>query len=438
MPEKGKIHRIGLLGLGTVGTGTTRILLESKPSLKQKTGLDIRLHRIAERDTARHNLSGLSKKVFTVDANDVLQDPDIDIVVEVIGGIEPARTFILEALQNGKAVVTANKALLAKHGKELFKTALKHRTSIGFEASVCGGVPVIGAIRDGLVANRIETIHGILNGTSNYILMRMIEEQAPYESALKEAQEKGYAEADPTLDVGGGDTAHKLVLLCSLAFHAMFSLSDVHIEGIAGLDLTDVRYASELGYTVKLLAVAKRGALNGLEMRVHPALLPVSHPLASVRDVNNAVLARGDAVGDVMFYGKGAGMMPTGSAIVADILDAARGSASKTFTKLQFFQKPHSDLPVIPMAEVRSRYYVRFTVEDRPGVMGRVAAVLGEHGVSIASVIQKEPQATGDVPIVMLTHETRERSFRNAVTEIEKLESTRGPSRYLRVEDGTA
>lgn len=439
MPEKGKVHRVGLLGLGTVGTGTARILLESKPSLKEKTGLDIRLHRIAEKNTARYGEINVPKKTFTADAYELLRDPEIDIVVEVIGGLEPARTFVLEAIKRGKAVVTANKALLAKHGKELFETALKHHSSIGFEASVCGGVPVIGAIRDGLVANRIETIYGILNGTSNYILTRMVEEQAPYEAALEEAQAKGYAEADPTLDVGGGDTAHKLVLLCDLAFHSMFNLADVHVEGIAGLDLTDVRYALELGYAVKLLAIAKRragggGGRGGLEMRVHPTLLPVSHPLASVRDVNNAVLVRGDAVGDVMFYGRGAGMMPTGSAIVADLVDAARGSAARTFTKLQFFQNPRSDLPVLPPEESRSRFYVRFTVEDRPGVMGRIATVLGRHRVSIASVIQKEPQVTGSVPIVMLTHATLERDFLRAVKEIEALAFHRGASRYLRME----
>lgn len=443
MLEKAKVHRVGLLGLGTVGTGTARILMESQPSLREKTGLDIRLHRIAEKNTARYREIEVPKKTFTADAYELLRDPEIDIVVEVIGGIEPARTFVLEALKQGKAVVTANKALLAKHGKELFETALKHRASIGFEASVCGGVPVIGAIRDGLVANRIETIYGILNGTSNYILTRMIEEQAPYDAALKEAQAKGYAEADPTLDVGGGDTSHKLVLLCDLAFHSMFNLADVHVEGIVGLDLADVRYALELGYTVKLLAIAKRradegGRRGGLEMHVHPTLLPVSHPLASVRDVNNAVLVRGDAVGDVMFYGRGAGMMPTGSAIVADIVDAARGSAARTFTKLQFFQNPRADLPVLPPDEARSRFYVRFNVEDRPGVMGRICTVLGRHGVSMASVIQKEPHASGCVPIVMLTHVTLEQNFLKAIREIKGLKLLRGPSRYLRVEDGGA
>jgi homoserine dehydrogenase len=452
MPDKSekakpaKPYRVGLLGLGTVGTGTARILLESHPSLKDKTGLDVRLHRIAEKDATRHDAVNVAKHVFSTDALEVVRDPEVDVVVEVIGGIEPARTFILEALRHGKAVVTANKKLLAEHGKELFETALKHHTSIGFEASVCGGVPVIGAIRDGLVANRIETIHGILNGTTNYILTRMVADRVAYTDALREAQQKGYAEADPTLDVKGIDAAHKLVLLCNLAFHSIFSLKEVHIEGIDGIGLEDVRYAAELGYGIKLLAIAKRrtagkdakGEPTGLEMRVHPTLIPFNHPLAAVRDVNNAVLVRGDAVGDVMFYGRGAGMMPTGSAIVADILDAARGSAAQTFTKLQFFQNPRSDLPAVPIRKTRSRYYLRFNVSDRPGVVGRITTELGEHEVSLASLIQKEPQSSDAVPIVMLTHQTVEERVRAALDKIAGLEFLRGPSACYRVEDGLA
>jgi homoserine dehydrogenase len=436
-PDK-KVCRVGLLGLGTVGTGAARIILESRPSLKDKTGLDIKLHAIAEKDTRRHGALGLDKRLFTADAREVLRDPAVDVVVEVIGGIEPARSFILEALKRGKAVVTANKALLAIHGKELFKAALKHGATIGFEASVCGGVPVIGAIRDGLVANRVESIHGILNGTTNYILTRMVEDQATYGQALKEAQAKGYAEADPTLDVKGIDAAHKLVLLCNLAFHSMFDLEEAHIEGIDGLAIDDVRYARQLGYAIKLLAIARRrehGGRGALEMRVHPTLVPLNHPLANVRDVNNAVLVRGDAVGDVMFYGRGAGMMPTGSAIVADILDAARGSARQTFTKLQFFQNARAGLRAVPPGRYECRYYVRFDVEDRPGVMGRIATVLGKHGVSIASVIQQEPHTAGHVPIVMLTHRTREAQFRKAILEISLLEFLRGRGAFYRLED---
>jgi homoserine dehydrogenase len=425
---------VGILGCGTVGTGTARIMLESRPSLKDKTGLDIRLHRIAEKDQIKARASGFDAKLFTADALELCKDPEIDLVVEVIGGVEPAKTFILAALKAGKAVVTANKALLATHGKQLFETALANHTSIGFEASVCGGVPVIAAIRDGLVANRIETIHGIVNGTTNYILTRMIQSGASYGEALKEAQDKGYAEANPANDVKGIDAAHKLTLLANLAFHSMFAFGEVYAEGIDNVQIDDVRFAAELGYTLKLLAVAKRQP-EGVELRVQPALIPNNHPLATVRDVFNAVLVRGDATGDVMLYGRGAGMMPTGSAIVSDIVDAARGSARQAFTKLQFFQNPRADLPVIPIGKIRSRYYVRFCVEDQPGVMGKLATVLGGHGVSIASVVQKEPHEGEYVPVVMLTHGTVEERFRKALKEIDGMGFIRKATSFLRVED---
>jgi len=438
-----KIFRVGVLGCGTVGSGVVKILQESRPPLKDKTGLDIRLHKVAETDEKKVRAVQLDPALWSRDAQAVISDPDIDILVEVIGGIEPARGFILAALKTGKAVVTANKALLARHGQELFEAALAAKSSIGFEASVCGGVPVIGAIRDGLVANRIESILGILNGTTNYILTRMIQSGVSYQQALAEAQSKGYAESDPTLDVKGIDAAHKIVLLSDLAYHSMFAFEDAYTEGIDGINIDDVRFAAELGYTLKLLAIAKRrppGAdpedlPGGLELRVHPTLIPHSHPLANVRDVFNAVLVRGDATGEVMFYGRGAGMMPTASAIVADIADAARGSARQTFTKLQFFQNPRADLPVIPIQKTRSRYYVHFNVLDRPGVMGKIATVLGEHSVSIASVIQKEPQEGGDVPVVMLTHNTIEERFVAALKQIESMPWVRQRSCFFRVED---
>ena len=438
-----KIFRVGLLGFGTVGSGVAQILTESRPPLKDKTGVDVRLHRIAVRDLKKARAVALDPALFTTDARSVVNDPEIDILVEVIGGIEPARTLLLQALKSGKSVVTANKALLATHGKELFEAALSAKTSIGFEASVCGGVPVIDAIRDGLVANRIDSIHGIVNGTTNYILTRMISSGAPYAQALYEAQSKGYAEADPSTDVLGIDAAHKLVLLSNIAFHSMFDLAEAHVEGIDKVAIDDVRFASEMGYTLKLLAIAKRrrpGAdpdeiPGGLELRVHPTLIQSSHPLASVRDVYNAVLVRGDAVGEVMLYGRGAGMMPTASAVVSDIVDAARGSARQAFTKLQFFQNPRADLPVIPISKIRSRYYVRFRVLDQPGAMGKIATVLGAHGVSIASVIQKEPQESGDVPVVMLTHNTIEERFTNALSEIENLPFVKRPTCFFRVED---
>jgi homoserine dehydrogenase len=438
-----KIVRVGMLGFGTVGSGVAQILTESRPPLKDKTGLDIRLHKIAVRDLKKARAVNADPSLLTTNAEAVVNDPEVDVLVEVIGGIEPARGLLLKALKNGKSVVTANKALLATHGKELFETALEHKSSIGFEASVCGGVPVIDAIRDGMVANRIESIHGIVNGTTNYILTRMIQSGAPYTQALYEAQSKGYAEADPSTDVKGIDAAHKLVLLSNLAFHSIFDINEVYAEGIDNVNIDDVRFATEMGYTLKLLAIAKRrppGAdpeelPGGLELRVHPTLIPATHPLANVRDVYNAVLVRGDATGEVMLYGRGAGMLPTASAVVSDIVDAARGSARQTFTKLQFFQNPRADLPVIPMDKTRSRYYVRFRVVDQPGAMGRIATVLGTHGVSIASVIQKEPHESGNVPIVMLTHNTIEERFKAAVAEIEVQPFVKGPSCFFRVED---
>ncbi len=440
-----KVFRVGMLGFGTVGSGVAQLLLDSRPPLADKTGLDIRLHKIAVRDVKKARAVAIDPALFTTNAAAVAADPEVDILVEVIGGIEPARTLLLTALKAGKSIVTANKALLATHGKELFETALANNTSIGFEASVCGGVPVVAAIRDGLVANRIESIHGILNGTTNYILTRMIQSGAPYTQALYEAQSKGYAEADPSTDVLGIDAAHKLVLLSNLAFHSMFDFGDAYAEGIDGVNADDVKFAAEMGYALKLLAIAKRrrpGAdpeeiPGGLELRVHPTLIPSTHPLANVRDVFNAVLVKGDATGEVMLYGRGAGMLPTASAVVSDIVDAARGSARQAFTKLQFFQNPRADLPVIPISKIRSRYYVRFRVNDQPGAMGKIASVLGAHGVSIASVIQKEPQEGGSVPIVMLTHNTIEERFTGAVTEIEALPFVRKPSCFFRVEDGT-
>jgi len=443
-----KIFRVGMLGFGTVGSGVAHILQESRPPLKDKTGLDIRLHKVAVRDLKKVRVASLDSALFTTNAMAVATDPEIDILVEVIGGIEPARTLLLAALKAGKSVVTANKALLATHGKELFEAALAAKTSIGFEASVCGGVPVIDAIRDGLVANRIESIHGILNGTTNYILTRMIQSGASYTQALYEAQSKGYAEADPSTDVRGIDAAHKLTLLSNLAFHSIFDFAEVHAEGIDNVNIDDVRFAAELGYTLKLLAIAKRrspaplvkveGAdehVPGVELRVHPTLIPITHPLANVRDVYNAVLVRGDATGEVMLYGRGAGMMPTGSAVVSDIVDAARGSARQAFTKLQFFQNPRADLPVVPIEKIRSRYYIRFSVADQSGVMGKLATVLGSHGVSIASVIQKEPHEGGEVPVVILTHLTLEERFRRAIREIELLPFIKKPTSFLRVED---
>jgi homoserine dehydrogenase len=437
-----RIFRVGLLGFGIVGTGTAKVLLETKPPLIDRTGLDIRLHAIADLDPHRPRPVDVGRARLTTDADSVAVDPEVDIVVEVIGGIEPARSLILKALAAGKSVVTANKKLLARHGRELFEAARRHNTCIGFEAAVCGGVPVIGAVRDGLVGNRVENFYGILNGTTNYILTRMFEEGLDYRAALAEAQAKGFAETDPTDDVAGIDAAHKLTLLANLAFHTLFDFQEVYVEGIADLCAEDIRFARDLGYVVKLLGVAKRRtpgadpdeAPGGVELRVHPTLLPRDHPLAGVREENNAVLIRGDAVGEVMFYGKGAGMMPTGSAIISDIVDAARGAARPTFNLLQFFQNPRADLPVLPIGKTLCRWYARFNVADEPGVLGQIAMTLGRHKVSIASILQHEPTTRDGVPIVILTHPTLEERFRAAKHEIESYSFMRGTGRALRIE----
>jgi homoserine dehydrogenase len=439
-----RTFQVGLLGLGTVGTGTARILLDTRRPLIKRTGVDIHLHTIADLDLDRPRAVDVSSVRMTTDAEAVATDPEIDIVVETIGGLEPARSIVLKALEHGKAVVTANKALLALHGRELFLAARQHNTSIGFEASVCGGVPLIGAMRESMVANRIESIRGILNGTSNYILTRMAEDGASYEDALAEAQDKGFAEADPTMDVDGHDAAHKLNLLANLAFHTIIEFEHVHVEGIRTLADADVRWAGELGYVVKLLGIAKSrsshdeddespGGEGGVELRVHPAMLPQDHPLASVREENNAVLVRGDATGDVLLYGKGAGMMPTASAIVADIVGAARGSALPSFENLQFLNNGH--VPIIPIDQTLCRWYVRFNVADQHGVVAKIAQALAEHQVSIASFVQKEPPSPGSVALVIVTHPTAEDRFRAAKREIENFPFLFGAGHALRIED---
>ncbi len=430
-----KTVNVGIIGFGTVGGGAAAILAESDPPLSDKIGIDIRLKRIAEKNKGLWRPVGGRLDIFAERAEDVTDDPEIDIVVEVIGGIEPARSLILRALDRGKAVVTANKALLAARGAELFRKAMEKGTSIGFEASVAGGVPVIGAMRDGLIANRIEAIVAILNGTSNYVLTRMVEGGIPFSEALAEAQAQGYAERNPANDIEGADTAHKLVLLACLAFHSLVDLKDVPTEGISKLAAEDIRYAGEMGYGVKLLAIARRRP-NGLELRVHPALVPKGHPLYSVRDVFNGVLVFGDATGPVLFCGRGAGRMPTGSAVVADIVDAARGTARQAFSKMAFLHTgPGAAPPVIPLDDIRTRYFVRFTVQDKPGVLGAIARVLGEKDVSIASVIQKEPVAGGGVPIVMMTHSAIEKNFRTAMEEIGRFPFCVRPPAFLRVEE---
>ena len=431
------VVRVGLLGLGTVGSGVVKILNAHRAELEERAGCRLLLHRVADQDLARPR-EGLDLKSLPLvpDVQRVLDDPDVQIVIELLGGLEPARSFILRAFQAGKHVVTANKALLAHHGTELFDEARRRGVMFGFEAAVAGGIPLIRSIKEGLAANRILSVHGIINGTSNYILTKMTEEGRDFAEVLKEAQAKGYAEADPTLDVEGLDSAHKLQILATLAFRTSVALKDIYTEGITAVTRQDIAYAAELGYRIKLLAIAK--ASDGrLEIRVHPTMIPASSPLAAVSGVFNAVFITGDAVGDLMFYGRGAGQMPTASAVWSDVLEIARslahGVSSHSVELPSIAARP---LPLQPMDEIRCPYYLRVMALDRPGVLSQVAGILGQHNISITSVLQKGRAAAEAVPVVMMTHEAREADMRHALAAIDKLPVVAGKTVSIRVEGG--
>ncbi len=434
--------RVGLLGVGTVGGGVAELLMKGREGLRRRTGgVDIELVAAADTDPACLEPLKSAGVACHADASEVVARDDVDVVAELIGGTGIAKKVVLDALARGKPVVTANKHLMAEAGSEIVAAARSSGAALGFSAAVCGGVPVLLALRTGLVANEISSVAGIVNGTCNYILTRMTAEGTPYAQALDEAQTAGYAEADPTLDVGGHDSAHKLAILAALAFRTPVDLASVSCEGIAGMDVADIRYADEMGYVVKLLAIGKRaggGSAEGsIELRVHPTLLPRSHPLAAVGDVFNAVEVSGHATGRVMFRGRGAGRMPTASNVVADIVEVARGSAARATDQLAFWSAD-SALAVAPAEEARTRFYVRFSVSDEYGVLGRIARVLGEHSVSISSVIQKEPRADAEdagVPIVMLTQEARGGDFLAALEEIDGFDFAKRKSVFIRVEE---
>jgi homoserine dehydrogenase len=433
-PSATRDIKIGLLGLGTVGSGVVKVLQSHGAEMQERVGCPLVLHRIAEANPGpREGLDVRSLPVVT-DANAVLDDPDIRIVIELIGGLEPARTFILKALQAGKHVVTANKALLAHYGTELFDEARRNRVMLGFEAAVAGGIPLIRAVKEGLPANRVLTAFGIVNGTCNYILSKMTDEGRDFAEVLKEAQAHGYAEADPTLDVEGLDSAHKLQILATLAFRTTVDLKDIYTEGITGVSPEDVVNARELGYRIKLLAIAKASD-GGLEARVHPTMIPADSPLAAVSGVFNAVFITGDNVGHLMFYGRGAGQLPTASAVWSDALDIARRVAHGIpAVEADLPSVSRRALPLRPMDEIRSAYYLRVMAMDRPGVLAQVAGILGGHDISLASVLQKERGHGGAVPVVMMTHEARERDMRAALTAIDALPVVAGRTTLIRVE----
>lgn len=430
-----KTINIGLVGFGTVGTGVVKLLKGQAPLLQRRLAARLRLKRIADLDLTKPRDVEVDPKILTTDAREIIEDPAIDIVIELIGGTTAAREVSLAALRSGKHLVTANKALLATHGLELFRAAAEKRVDLGFEASVCGGIPIIRAVREGLVANRIHSIEGIVNGTCNYILTKMTELGAPFAEVLKEAQDQGYAEANPSLDIDGIDAAHKLQILASIAYGGSVDFNAIYVEGIRGIDPDDIQYAKELGYRVKLLAIAKETD-GEIEVRVHPTLIPEDHLLASVGGVFNAVYIVGDATGSLMFYGRGAGQLPTASAVVSDVVEIAQNI---------LYQRPSrpSHIPAIageglkirPMDEVRTRYYLRVMAVDKPGVLSKVSGILGSHDISIASVIQKGRHARASVPVVMMTHEAVEGAMRRALAEIDALDVVSGRTVCLRVEE---
>jgi len=435
--------RVGLLGLGTIGTGVARILIEQKDLISRRLGKQVRLVAAADRDLDRDRHLDFSGVRLSDDANDIIAADDIDLVVELIGGYEPARSFVAKALANGKHVVTANKALIAKHGEELFPVAAANGLQIGFEAAVGGGIPCMKALREGLAANAIESVYGILNGTCNFILTKMENEGADYADVLKEAQALGYAEADPTFDVEGIDTAQKLSILAAMAFGSKIKFEEVFTEGISKITAADIESAHEMGYRIKLLGIAKPHGANveAVEMRVHPTLVPLTSQMAQVSDSYNAVQISGDFVEHTMYFGRGAGERPTASAVVADIMDIASGfpdGIAHLAPPMGFVESSRCDKPTMPMADTECEYFIRLMVKDQPGVIASVTSILADHRISLEALTQKERHASHNVPIVMLTHETTEGNLQAAISRITGLEAVEEDVLILRKESAVA
>jgi homoserine dehydrogenase len=425
---------VGIIGLGTVGTGVVRILHGKRAELRKRLGFPIIIGKIADIDIKTKRHVRLPKNVFVRNAQDVLNDPKIDIVVELIGGIHPAKDFMLEAMKNGKHVVTANKLLLATQGVDIFRKAQKNNIDIGFEAAVAGGIPIIKVLRESMIGDTVRAVYGIINGTSNYILTKMTDEGYDFSTALREAQKMGYAEADPTLDVDGVDSAHKIALIASLSFGVPFSFKKIYTEGITRITPLDIAFASELGYKIKLLAIAKKTGRE-VELRVHPTMLPKDHLVSNVNGVFNAVYVEGDAVGQTLYYGKGAGEMPTGSAVISDIADIARNIMTGSVNRIRGIGMPEEPrLELKKMEDIKSRYYLRLSAQEKPGVLSRVSGILGTHNISIQSVIQKGREKERAVPVVMMTHEALERDMIRALKEINRLSIVSGKVIYIRVE----
>ena len=429
---------VGLLGLGTVGGGTLTVLRRNQEEITRRAGRQIRVTHAAVRNVERaHSRYAAEGLVITDDPASVVNHPDIDIVVELIGGISPAKELVLAAIANGKHVVTANKALIAKHGNEIFTRAQEKGVMVAFEAAVAGGIPIIKAIREGLSANRIEWLAGIINGTCNFILSKMRDEGRAFDDVLREAQAKGYAEADPTFDIEGIDAAHKITIMSAIAFGVPMQFDAAHIEGISKLDSTDIRYAEQLGYRIKLLGITKRHE-TGIELRVHPTLIPAKRLIANVEGVMNAVLVKGDAVGATLYYGAGAGAEPTASSVVADLVDVTRlhtADPNHRVPHLAFQPNQLADLKVLPMEEVVTAYYLRMRAQDKPGVLAEITRILADLDISIDALIQREPEeGENQADVVMLTHLAKERAVNAAIERIEALPSIEGKVVRIRME----
>jgi len=429
--------KIGILGLGTVGCGTVSVLARNALEISRRAGREIRIAQASARDLKKERACPMEGIQLVQDPHEVVRNPEIEVVVELIGGYEPARELVLEAIANGKHVVTANKALIAMYGNEIFAAAQKKGVMVAFEAAVAGGIPIIKAVREGLAGNRIEWMAGIINGTCNFILTEMRDKGADFADVLKEAQRLGYAETDPTFDVEGIDAAHKLTILAAIAFGIPLKFKQAYTEGISKLTRLDVQYAEKLGYRVKLLGIARR-TNGGVELRVHPTLIPERRLIANVDGAMNAVLVKGDAVGPTMFYGAGAGAEPTASAVVADLVDVVRtltADPNNRVPHLAFQPDALVDLPILPIEEVETSYYLRLHALDKPGVLAEVTRILADLGISIESILQKEPQAGEDtVPVIILTQRVKEKNMNEAIARIEKLSSIKAKVARIRLE----
>ncbi|WP_332853740.1 homoserine dehydrogenase [Duganella sp. S19_KUP01_CR8] len=434
--------KVGLLGVGNVGGGTFDVLLRNQEEIRRRAGRGIEIVAVSARNLERAKLRTGDKVKVVASPFDIVNDPDIDIVVELIGGYDQARELVLQAIANGKHVVTANKALLAVHGNEIFAAAQAKGVMVAFEAAVAGGIPIIKALREGLTANRIEWLAGIINGTTNFILSEMRDKGLDFATVLKQAQELGYAEADPTFDIEGVDAAHKATIMSAIAFGIPVQFDKAHVEGISKLNAIDIRYAEQLGYRIKLLGIAKRAKVNGVEgveLRVHPTLIPSKRLIANVEGAMNAVLVHGDAVGATLYYGKGAGSEPTASAVIADLVDITRlatADAEHRVPHLAFQPNAMTDIEILPMSEITTSYYLRMNVSDQPGVLADLTRILADATISIDAMMQKEP-ADGETrtDIIFLTHQTQEKNVMSAIAKIEGLATVCGNVTKIRLEN---